>query len=178
MSKSIMICGTGSHAGKSVLVAGLCRILKQDGFKPAPFKSQNMALNSFVTEDGAEMGRAQVTQAEACGLKPHVDMNPILLKPGSDTGAQVIVMGKPIGNMEARDYDSYKAKIFETAKQAFKRLSAQYDVIVMEGAGSPAEINLKDDIVNIKMAAAANAPVIVVGDIDLGGVFAWLYGTG
>lgn len=177
MSRAIMVCGTGSHVGKSVIVAGLCRIFRQDGFRVAPFKSQNMALNSFVTEEGAEMGRAQVVQALAAGIKPHVDMNPILLKPSSDTGAQVIVLGKPVANMEAQKYDEYKKEVLGIATEAFWRLSRQYEIIVMEGAGSPAEINLKEDIANIKMAIVAKAPVILVGDIDLGGVFSWLYGT-
>ena len=177
MAKSLMICGTGSHVGKSVITAGLCRIFRQDGFRVVPFKSQNMSLNSFVTEDGAEMGRAQVVQAECAGLTPHVDMNPILLKPASDVGVQVIISGKPVGNMDAKEYGSYRSTAFGTAKEAFTRLDNAYDIVVMEGAGSPAEVNLENDIVNLQMASFARAPVILVGDIDYGGVFAWIVGT-
>lgn len=172
-----MVCGTGSHVGKSVIAAGLCRILKEDGFKVAPFKSQNMALNSCVTEEGGEMGRAQAVQALAAGVPAHVDMNPILIKPSSDTGAQIIMLGKVKGNMDAKNYMRFKKEAFSVAKSAFRRLSKKYDLIVMEGAGSPAEINIPDDIVNIPMARMADAPVILVGDIDLGGVFAWITGT-
>ena len=150
MNKSIMILGTGSSVGKSVITAGLCRVLKQDGYKVAPFKSQNMALNSFVTKDGGEMGRAQVVQAEACGIEPTVDMNPILMKPTSDVGSQIIVRGKPIGNMKAQEYRSYKSKLVSVVKDSFLKLAHNYEVIVIEGAGSPAEINLrKDDIVTV-----------------------------
>jgi len=178
MSKSIMIQGTGSGVGKSIIVAALCRIFKQDGYTVAPFKSQNMALNSGVTMDGMEMGRAQITQAEAAGIEPLVDMNPILLKPTCDTGAQVIVCGKPIGNMQAVEYHNYKPQLIEIIKQCFLRLQDQYEIIVIEGAGSPAEINLKDnDIVNMHMARVADAPVILVVDIDKGGAFAWIVGT-
>lgn len=178
MSKSIMIQGTGSGVGKSIIVTALCRIFMQDGYRVAPFKSQNMALNSGVTIDGLEMGRAQITQAEAADINPHVDMNPILLKPTTDTGAQVIVCGKPIGNMQAVEYHQYKPQLTEIIKQCFFRLQQQYEIIVIEGAGSPAEINLKDnDIVNMYMARLANAPVILVVDIDRGGAFAWIAGT-
>lgn len=177
MTKTIMVCGTGSHVGKSIVTAGLCRILKKDGYNVAPFKSQNMALNSFVTKQGGEMGRAQVAQAFASGIDPHVDMNPILIKPSSDVGAQIIMLGKVKGNMNVRNYMAFKKEAFATAKSAFKRLSKQYDYIVMEGAGSPAEINIPDDIVNMPMAKFAKAPVILIGDIDLGGVFAWIVGT-
>ncbi len=178
-AKCIMFQGTASHVGKSLLTAGLCRILKQDGFKVAPFKSQNMALNSYVTVDGLEMGRAQGVQAEAAGIIPTVDMNPILLKPKEDMVAQVIVMGKPLADMSARGYrDDYLPKALKIVSDALDRLRATYDVVVLEGAGSPAEINLKDrDIVNMKMAEIAEAPVILIADIDRGGVFASLIGT-
>ena len=178
MAKVIMVQGTMSNAGKSVIVAGLCRIFKQDGYKVAPFKSQNMALNSFITEDGLEMGRAQVMQAEAAGIAPSVYMNPILLKPTNDIGSQVIVNGKAIGNMAARDYFKYKKRLIPDIKTAFKKLEEDADIIVIEGAGSPAEINLKsDDIVNMGLAKMVDAPVLLAGDIDLGGVFAQLLGT-
>lgn len=178
MAKTIMIQGTMSNAGKSLIAAGLCRIFKQDGFRAAPFKSQNMALNSYITEEGLEMGRAQVVQAEAAGVKPQAAMNPILLKPTTDTGSQVIVNGISQGNMGAKEYFAYKKNLIPEIKKAFQTLSENYDVIVIEGAGSPAEINLKqDDIVNMGMAEMADAPVLLVGDIDRGGVFAQLYGT-
>lgn len=177
-AKAIQVCGTGSGVGKSVIVAGLCRIFLQDGFKVAPFKAQNMSLNSFVTREGGEIGRAQAMQAEACRLEPSVDMNPVLLKPTSDTGSQVILRGKPVGNMSAVKYKGYKGRAGAEALRSFKRLKSDFEIIVIEGAGSPAEVNLKShDIVNMKMAAAAGAPVILVGDIDRGGVFAWLIGT-
>ncbi len=173
-----MIQGTGSHVGKSILVCALCRILKQDGYRVAPFKSQNMALNSFVTKDGKEMGRAQVAQAEAAGIEPVVEMNPILLKPTGDCGSQVIVMGKPVGNMTAREYYQKKSKFVSIVKEAYEVLSSQVDIVVIEGAGSPAEINLKDgDIVNMGMAEMASSPVLLVTDIDRGGAFAWVVGT-
>lgn len=178
MAKVIMIQGTMSNAGKSLLVAGLCRIMKQDGYRVAPFKSQNMALNSFITEEGLEMGRAQVMQAEAAGIKPMVCMNPILLKPTNHTGSQVIVNGEVIGNMSARDYFSYKKGLVSDIKKAFAKLEEYADIIVIEGAGSPAEINLREnDIVNMGMAELVDAPVLLVGDIDRGGVFAQLLGT-
>ena len=177
-TKYIMVQGTMSSAGKSLIVAGLCRIFMQDGYKVSPFKSQNMALNSFITEDGLEMGRAQVMQAEAAGIKPSVYMNPILLKPTDDKGSQVIVNGKAIGNMRAREYFAYKTSLIPDIKKALSKLSENNDIIVIEGAGSPAEINLKEnDIVNMGMAKIANAPVVLVGDIDRGGVFAQLLGT-
>ena len=175
---AIMFQGTSSNAGKSILTAALCRILLQDGYRVAPFKSQNMSLNSFVTREGGEMGRAQVVQAQACRVAPDVRMNPILLKPSSDTGCQVIVRGKPVGNMSVSQYIEYKPEAFEAAKEAFRSLAAEYDVLVLEGAGSPGEINLKDhDIANMKMSEYAGAPVLLVGDIDRGGVFASFIGT-
>lgn len=178
MAKVIMIQGTMSNAGKSLLTAGLCRIFRQDGYRVAPFKSQNMALNSYITSEGLEMGRAQVMQAEAAGIEPSVLMNPILLKPTNDTGSQVIVNGEVLGTMSARDYFKYKKKLVPDIMKAFRKLSGENDIIVIEGAGSPAEINLKtEDIVNMGMAEMANAPVLLVGDIDRGGVFAQLYGT-
>ena len=178
MAKSIMIQGTMSNAGKSLLCAGLCRIFKQDGYRVAPFKSQNMALNSFITADGGEMGRAQVVQAEAAGIAPDVRMNPILLKPTTDVGSQVIVNGKVLGNVSAREYYRRKPEFIPAIMEAYRSLEEDFDVIVLEGAGSPAEINLKkDDIVNMGMAKLADAPVLLVGDIDRGGVFAQLYGT-
>ena len=178
MAKVIMIQGTASNAGKSLLTAGLCRIFKQDGYKVAPFKSQNMALNSFITQDGLEMARAQVMQAEACEIDPDIRMNPILLKPTSDSRSQVIVNGESIGDMKASDYFAYKKNLIPKIMEAFMSLSKENDIIVIEGAGSPAEINLKqDDIVNMGMANRAKSPVLVVGDIDRGGVFASLAGT-
>ena len=178
MAKSIMIQGTMSNVGKSALAAGLCRVLKQDGYKVAPFKSQNMALNSFITKEGLEMGRAQVMQAEAAGIEPEAIMNPILLKPTNDTGSQVIINGKPIGVMAAREYYRHKKEYIPAIMDAYHELEKKYDIIVIEGAGSPAEINLKkDDIVNMGMAKLADAPVLLVGDIDRGGVFAQIAGT-
>lgn len=178
MAKAIMIQGTMSNAGKSLLAAGLCRIFKQDGYRVAPFKSQNMALNSFITEEGLEMGRAQVMQAEAAGIKPSVLMNPILLKPTNDVGSQVIVNGEVLGTMSAREYFQYKKQLIPKVMEAYHKLEEDYDIIVIEGAGSPAEINLKkEDIVNMGMAKQAKAPVLLVGDIDRGGVFAQLIGT-
>lgn len=177
-AKSIMIQGTMSNAGKSLLAAGLCRIFRQDGYSVAPFKSQNMALNSYITRDGLEMGRAQVVQAEAAGVEPTVEMNPILLKPTSDMGSQVIVNGVPLGNYKAGDYFRMKRQLVPQIMEAYRKLEEQYDIIVLEGAGSPAEINLKaEDIVNMGMARMAKAPVLLAGDIDRGGVFASLYGT-
>ena len=178
MAKVIMVQGTMSNAGKSLLVAGLCRIFKQDGYRVAPFKSQNMALNSFITTEGLEMGRAQVMQAEAAQIRPMVCMNPILLKPTNHTGSQVIVNGEVVGNMSARDYFAYKKELIPDIKKAFRKLEEEADIIVIEGAGSPAEINLKEnDIVNRGMAEMVDAPVLLVGDIDRGGVFAQLLGT-
>ena len=178
MAKAIMVQGTMSNAGKSLLAAGLCRIFHQDGYKVAPFKSQNMALNSFITEEGLEMGRAQVMQAEAAGIKPSVLMNPILLKPTNDVGSQVIVNGEVLGTRSARDYFAYKTKLIPDIMKAYNKLAEENDIIVIEGAGSPAEINLKqEDIVNMGMAKMAKAPVLLVGDIDRGGVFAQLIGT-
>ena len=177
-AKRIMIQGTMSGAGKSLLCAALCRIFAQDGYRVAPFKSQNMALNSYVTRDGLEMGRAQVVQAQAAGLEPDVRMNPILLKPSSDTGSQVIVMGEIRGQMSAAEYFRYKKQLFSEVLSAFDSLAAENDMIVIEGAGSPAEINLcSDDIVNMGLALRVDAPVLLAGDIDRGGVFAQLYGT-
>lgn len=177
-AKSIMIQGTMSNAGKSLIAAGLCRIFRQDGYRVVPFKSQNMALNSFITRDNLEMGRAQVVQARACGVEPDVRMNPILLKPTTDMGSQVIVMGEVMGNMRAMDYFKKKKEYIPVIRQAYESLAVENDIVVIEGAGSPAEINLKkDDIVNMGMAAMADAPVLLVGDIDRGGVFAQLIGT-
>ena len=178
MAKNIMIQGTMSNAGKSLLCAGLCRIFRQDGYRVAPFKSQNMALNSFITADGGEMGRAQVVQAEAAGIAPDVRMNPILLKPTTDVGSQVIVNGQVLGNMRAMEYYRRKREFLPAVLDAYRSLDAEYDIIVIEGAGSPAEINLKqEDIVNMGLAKLVDAPVLLVGDIDRGGVFAQLYGT-
>jgi len=175
---ALMFQGTSSNAGKSVLTAALGRILLQDGYRVAPFKAQNMSLNSFVTADGGEMGRAQVVQAQACRLDPDVRMNPILLKPNTDTGSQVIVLGKPVGNKDVMEYVGYKRTAFEAVKSAYDSLAEQYDVMVIEGAGSPGEVNLKHhDIVNMRMARYAAAPVLLVGDIDRGGVFASFVGT-
>jgi len=177
-TKALQICGTGSGVGKSVLVSAFCRIFLQEGWHVAPFKAQNMSLNSFVTREQGEIGRAQATQAQACRIEPSVDMNPVLIKPTSDVGAQVVVLGKPIGNMHALCYTKYKSKLLTVVREAFRRLAKDHEVVVIEGAGSLAEINLKShDIVNLKMAAFAKAPVILVGDIDKGGFFAWIVGT-
>ena len=178
MALNIMLQGTMSNAGKSLLSAGLCRIFRQDGYHVAPFKSQNMALNSFITKDGGEMGRAQVVQAEACGLEPDVRMNPILLKPTTDVGSQVIVNGQVRGNMRAMEYYAKKREFLPDVMRAYESLAAENDAIVIEGAGSPAEINLKqDDFVNMGLAKLVDAPVLLIGDIDRGGVFAQLFGT-
>lgn len=178
MAKVIMIQGTMSGVGKSILTAGLCRIFMQDGYRSAPFKSQNMALNSFITDDGLEMGRAQAMQAEAAGISPMAIMNPILLKPTSHTGSQIIVNGKVLGNMGAAEYFEYKKKLIPDIKNAFKKLEEFADIIVIEGAGSPAEINLREnDIVNMGLAKILGAPVLLAADIDRGGVFAQLLGT-
>jgi len=177
-AKTIMIQGTGSHVGKSVMTAGLCRMLLQDGFSVAPFKAQNMSNNSFVTHDGGEIGRAQAVQAEAAGTRPPVDMNPILLKPNSDMGAQVVVWGKPVKTMQAREYQFHTSSFLPQVQESLNRLMNKFDVVVIEGAGSPAEINLQDyDIVNMRTAQLADAPVVLVGDIDRGGVFASFVGT-
>ena len=176
-----MLAGTGSDVGKSILAAAFCRIFKQDGYTPAPFKAQNMALNSYATPEGLEIGRAQAVQAEAAGIPCHTDMNPLLLKPSSDHTSQVVLNGKPIGNKDAYDYWRRGSSEIDFRKEvcaAFDRLAAKYNPIVMEGAGSIAEINLKDrDLVNLSMARHANADVILVGDIDRGGVFASVYGS-
>lgn len=178
MGKSIMFQGTASNVGKSLLTAAFCRIFKQDGLKVIPFKSQNMALNSFITEEGLEMGRAQVIQAEAAGLTPTVKMNPILLKPSSDKGSQVIINGKVYKNMMAKEYHDFKIELADMLRALYKELEAEYDVVAIEGAGSPAEINLRDkDIVNMGMAEIADSDVILIGDIDRGGVFASIVGT-
>lgn len=177
-AKALMIQGTGSGVGKSILTAAFCRIFRDKGIKVAPFKAQNMALNSFVTEDGLEMGRAQVYQAEACGLAPDVRMNPILLKPSADNCSQVILMGKPAGNRDAKNYYRQYQKHRDIVQRAYTDLANDFDLIVIEGAGSPAEINLQaTDLVNMQMAAFADAAVLIAGDIDRGGVFAWMKGT-
>ncbi|MEN8258148.1 MAG: cobyric acid synthase [Thermodesulfobacteriota bacterium] len=175
---ALMFQGTCSNAGKSILTAAFCRILLQDGLAVAPFKAQNMSLNSYVTHAGEEMGRAQVVQAQAARLDPDVRMNPVLLKPSSDTGSQVIVMGKPVANMSVGDYLRYKPEAFAKVQEAYDSLAGEYQVVIMEGAGSPAEVNLKHhDIVNMPMARYAKAKVLLVGDIDRGGVFASFVGT-
>ncbi len=174
----LMVQGTTSDAGKSMLVAGLCRVLARKGISVAPFKPQNMALNSAVTEDGGEIGRSQAVQAQACGIEPHTDMNPVLLKPNSDTGAQVIIQGRAISEMEAQAFHDYKVTAMDAVLDSFQRLQSRYHAIVVEGAGSPAEINLRDkDIANMGFAEAVDCPVILVADIDRGGVFAHLVGT-
>jgi adenosylcobyric acid synthase len=179
MAKSIMFQGTASHVGKSILAAALCRIFKQEGYSVAPFKAQNMALNSFVTKSGGEMGRAQVAQAEACGIEPEVEMNPILLKPTGNASSQVVVLGKPIGNLSAQEYhQKFNTTALEIVIDSYHKLANKYQVVVLEGAGSPAEVNLKDrDIVNMRMAKIANAPVILIADIDRGGAIASIVGT-
>ena len=177
-ARTIMIQGTGSYVGKSVVTAALCRYFRQEGFRVAPFKSQNMSNNSFVTTAGGEIGRSSAFQAQACGIEPHVDMNPILLKPSSETGAQVVVLGKAVKVMSAREYHEYQPQLLRVIQESFQRLSHANDIVVIEGAGSPAEINLRPfDIVNMTTARMASAPVVIVGDINLGGVFAWLVGT-
>ena len=177
--KHIMLQGTSSHVGKSILTTALCRIFYQDGYSVVPFKAQNMALNSYVTKDGGEMGRSQVAQAEAAGLEPFVEMNPVLLKPTGNSRSQVILMGKAIGNMSAREYHKgYSLKAFDTVKEAIARLEDKFDMMVVEGAGSPAEVNLKaNDIVNMRIAKYLHAPVLLIADIDRGGALASLVGT-
>ncbi len=178
MSKSLMLQGTSSDVGKSVVATGLCRIFARRGISVAPFKAQNMALNSYVTVEGEEMGRAQVDQARAAGIEPSVEMNPVLLKPEGHSRSQVIVMGHPVDSLSAVDYHRRKTELWGHVTAALETLRARYDLIVVEGAGSPAEINLKaNDIVNMKVARYLNSPVILIGDIDRGGVFASLYGT-
>lgn len=177
-SSSIMLCGTASDVGKSILTAGICRLLVKKGLTVAPFKSQNMSLNSYITPEGGEIGRAQAVQAQACDINPHTDMNPILLKPNSDTGSQIIVQGKAIGTMSIAEYDKFKPEAFEKVWQSFDRLKTSYEFVVIEGAGSISEINLKhNDIANLKVAMMARCPVILVADIDRGGVFAQIAGT-
>ena len=174
-ARTLMVQGTASSVGKSVLVSALCRIFRQDGWRVAPFKSQNMSLNSYVTREGHEMGRAQVVQAEAAGVEPTVDMNPILLKPEADNRSQVVLGGRPLA---AREYYSLKDRLWSVITKSLDRLTADYDLVVIEGAGSPAEINLKDmDLVNMRVARHCGAPVLLIGDIDRGGVFASLVGT-
>ena len=179
--RPIMFVGTCSDAGKSVINAAFCRIFKQDGYQPAPFKAQNMSLNSYSTPEGGEMGRAQVVQAEACGIAPHTDMNPVLLKPTGDQTSQVVLCGKPIGNLSAKDYfgrHQQKERLFDAATAAFQRLADRYNPIVLEGAGSISELNLRDrDITNMRMALRAEAATYLVADIDRGGVFGSVYGT-
>ncbi len=178
MARPIMLQGTMSNVGKSYLTAALCRIFKQDGYSAAPFKSQNMALNSYITADGLEMGRAQAMQAQAAGIEPSVLMNPVLLKPTTDVGSQVIVNGKARGNMKARDYFRHKTALMPEILDAYRKLSDAHDILVIEGAGSPVELNLKaDDIVNMGLAQAVRSPVLLIGDINCGGIFAQLLGT-
>jgi adenosylcobyric acid synthase len=177
-NKSLMLQGTASSVGKSILTAAFCRIFKEDGYKVSPFKSQNMALNSYITEEGLEMGRAQVVQAEASGQSPSVLMNPILLKPTTDKKCQVILNGKVYNNLSAMEYHNFKPKLKELVKETYYKLSKDNDIVVLEGAGSPAEINLREnDLVNMGMAEISDSPVVIVGDIDRGGVFASIYGT-
>ena len=177
-TRTLMVQGTTSDAGKSVLVAGICRVLARKGVRVAPFKSQNMALNSAVTKDGGEIGRAQAVQAFACGIEPTVHMNPVLLKPNTDIGAQVIVQGKALEDMDAIGYNSYKKVVMKPILESFQQLTEEYDAVIIEGAGSPAEINLREnDVANMGFAEEADVPVIIVADIDRGGVFAHLYGT-
>ena len=175
---TVMVQGTTSDAGKSTLVAGLCRWLKRQGVAVVPFKPQNMALNSAVTADHGEIGRAQAVQAQACGVAPHTDMNPVLLKPNTDIGAQVIIHGRAVATMDAKTYHGYKRIAREAVLESHARLAGRYEVIMVEGAGSPAEINLREgDIANMGFAERVDCPVILIADIDRGGVFAHLVGT-
>jgi adenosylcobyric acid synthase len=178
-ARALMVLGTASHAGKSILAAGLGRILSDDGYRVAPFKAQNMSLNSAATPDGGEIGRAQALQAEACRIPASVEMNPVLIKPSSDTGSQIVLLGRVWGQVTAADYHKRRVEdLFPTVLESYRKLASQYDVVVLEGAGSPAEVNLKEhDIVNMRMAQAAGAACLLVGDIDRGGVFASLLGT-
>ncbi|MEK6537407.1 MAG: cobyric acid synthase [Actinomycetota bacterium] len=178
LAKTIMLQGTASHAGKTLLVAGLARIMAQDGYSVAPFKSQNMSLNSFADSDGGEMGRAQVVQAEEAGIAPRVDMNPVLLKPTSDTGSQVVVQGRPVGTMTAQAYHDFKLGLLDAVSESLERLRREFQVVIIEGAGSPAEVNFRGrDIANMTVAEMGDAPVLLIGDIERGGVFASLVGT-
>jgi adenosylcobyric acid synthase len=176
--RRIMVQGTGSYVGKSVVTAALCRYFQEEGYRVAPFKAQNMSNNSFVTPDGREISRAQAFQAAACRIEPAVEMNPVLLKPSSDHTSQVVVLGRPVRSMTAREYHAYQPQLTRVIEQSLEKLSEQYDLVVIEGAGSPAEINLREfDIVNMAVARMGRTPVILVADINLGGMFAWLVGT-
>jgi adenosylcobyric acid synthase len=178
MAQALAILGTGSDVGKSLITAGICRLMRRTGVRVAPFKAQNMSLNSFVTPDGREIGRAQALQAEACGIPPHVDMNPILLKPESDNRSQVVVRGEVFGKQDAKTYFDSRRKLWSVVTESYRRLASQYEMIVIEGAGSAAEVNLKQrDLVNWPVVKLAKAQVLLVADIDRGGVFAQVVGT-